>query len=67
MRDIESVKTEKIKLELDKFLELIPDEHKMPNYVIAARCNSTLDSLTYLRDHVIYQDGGVPDSATELS
>ena len=33
LRDIESVKTEKFKVELDKFLELIPDEPKMPNYV----------------------------------
>ena len=32
LTDIESVKTEKFKLELDKFLELIPDEPKMPNY-----------------------------------
>ena len=31
--DIESVKTEKFKLELDKFLHLISDEPKMPNYV----------------------------------
>ena len=31
MKDIESVKTEKFKYELDKFLELIPDEPKMPN------------------------------------
>ena len=31
LKDIESVKTEKFKYELDKFLELIPDEPKMPN------------------------------------
>ena len=35
-RDIESVKTEKFKLELDEFLELIPDKPKMPNYVTTA-------------------------------
>ena len=29
LRDIESVKTEKFKFELDKFLELIPDKLKM--------------------------------------
>ena len=40
LRGIESVKTEKIKLELEKFLELIPDEPKMPNYVTAAGSNS---------------------------
>ena len=34
LRDIESVKTEKFKFEVDKFLELIPDEPKMPNYVV---------------------------------
>ena len=35
LRDIESVKTEKFKFELNKFLELIPDETKLPNYVTA--------------------------------
>ena len=30
LRDIESVKTEKFKFELDKFLALIPDEPKCP-------------------------------------
>ena len=35
LRDIESVKTEKFKFELDKFLELIPDEPKVPNNVTA--------------------------------
>ena len=39
LRDIESVKTEKFKLELDKFLELILDEPKMPNYVTASGSN----------------------------
>ena len=33
LRDNESVKTKKIKFELDKFLDLIPDKPKMPNYV----------------------------------
>ena len=33
LRDIESVKTEKLKFVLDKFLELIPDEPKIPNFV----------------------------------
>ena len=31
--DIENVKTEKFKLELDKFFDTIPDQSKMPNYV----------------------------------
>ena len=31
-RDIESVKTEKLKFELDRFLELITDEQKLTNY-----------------------------------
>ena len=65
MRHIESVKTEKFKLELDKFLELIPDEPKMPNYVTAAGSNSILDQLTNLRAQGIYHGGGVLDSATE--
>ena len=49
LRDIESVQTEKFKFELDKFLELIPYEPKMPNYVTAARSNSILEKLTHLR------------------
>ena len=67
LRDIESVKTEKFKFELDKFLELIPDQPKMPNYVTASRSNSILDQLTHLRAQGIYQIGGVPDSAMEQS
>ena len=67
LRDNESVKPEKFKLELDKFLELIPDEPKMPNYVIAAGSNSILDQLTHLRNQGIYQGGGVPDSTMEHS
>ena len=47
-RDIESVKKEKFKLISDKFLELIPDEPKMPNYVTVAGRNSILDQLTHL-------------------
>ena len=65
MRDIESVKTDEFKFELDKFLELILDEPKMPNYVTAARSNSILDQLSHLRAQGIYQGGGVPDSATQ--
>ena len=55
MRDIERVKTEKFKLELNKFLELIPDEPKIPNYVTAAGSNCILDQLTHLRAEGIYQ------------
>ena len=36
LRDIESAKTEKFKFELDKFLDTIPDQPKMPNYVTAS-------------------------------
>ena len=36
LRDLESVKTEKFKFELEKFQELIPDERKMSNYVTAS-------------------------------
>ena len=49
LRDIESVKTEKFKLELEKFQELIPDEPKIPNYVTASGSNGILDQLTHLR------------------
>ena len=34
LRVIESVKTEEFKFELDKFLDTIPDQLKIPNYVI---------------------------------
>ena len=67
LRDIECVKTEKVKLELHKFLELIPDEPKMANYVTAAGSKSILDQLTHLRAQGIYEGGGDPDSATEQS
>ena len=67
LRDIESVKTEKFKFELDKFLELIPDEPKMPNYVTSPGSNCILKQLTHLRAQGIYWTGGVPDSAMEQS
>ena len=67
LRDIESVKTEKFKFELDKFLKLIPDEPKMANYVTESGSNSILDQLTHLRVQGIYRSGGVPDSAKEQS
>ena len=65
LRGIESVKTEKFKLELDKFLKLIPDEPKMSNYVIAARSNSILDQLSHQRAQGIYNGGGFADSAAD--
>ena len=67
LRDIESVKTEKFKFQLDRFLELIPDQPKMSNYVTASGRNSILDQLTHLRAQGIYRSGGVPDSAMEVS
>ena len=67
VRDIESVKTEKFKFELEKFLDTIPDQLKMPNYVTASGSNSILDQLTHLRAQRIYHNGGVPDSAMEQS
>ena len=67
MRDIESVKIEKFKFELNKFLELIHDEPKLPNYVTASGSNCILYLLTHLRAQGIYQSGGVPDSAMEQS
>ena len=67
LRDIESVKTEKFKFVLDKFLELIPDQPKMPNYVTTSGSNSILDQFTHLRAQGIYQSGGVPNLAMELS
>ena len=54
LRDIESVKIEKFKFEFDKFLELIPAEPKIPNYVTASGSNSILDQLTHLRALGIY-------------
>ena len=67
LTDIESVKTEHIKFEIDKFLELIHDEPKMSNYVTASGSKGILDQLTHLRAQGIYQSGGVPDSAMEPS
>ena len=67
LRDIKSVKTEKFKFELEKFLALIPDESKLPNYVTASGSDSILDQLTHLRAQGIYRSGGVPDSAMEQS
>ena len=67
LRYIEGVKTEKFKFELDKFLELIHDEPKLPNYDTTSGSNSILDQLTHLRAQGIYRSGGVPDSAMEQS
>ena len=61
LRDIKSVKTEKFKFELEKFL----DEPTMPNYVIASGSNCIRDQLTHLRVQGIYRSGGVTDSAIE--
>ena len=47
LRDIESVKTEKLKFELDKFLEPINDQRNMPNYVTASGTNSILNQLAH--------------------
>ena len=55
LRDIASGKTEKFKFELDKFLNLIPDGPKMPNYVTALRSNSILYHPTHLRAQGICQ------------
>ena len=49
------------------FLELIPDEPKMANYVTASGSISILDQLTHLRAQGVYHNGGVPDSAMELA
>ena len=67
LRDTESVKAGKFKFEVDKFLDLIPDEPKILNYVTASGSNSILDQLTHLRAQGIYQSGGVPDSAMKQS
>ena len=67
LRDIESVKTENFKFELDKFLDTIPDQPKMPNSVTASRSNGILDQLTHPKAQGIYHSGGVPDSAMEQS
>ena len=55
LRYMRSVKTNKIKFEHDKFLELIPDEPKIHiNYATALRSNSILDHLSHGRAQVIY-------------
>ena len=65
LRDIESVKTEKFKYELDKFLKLVPDEPKMTNYDPAARSNSMIDQPSHLRAQGIYQGGEIRASIVE--
>ena len=67
LRDIGSVKTEKFKFELHKFLQLIPDEPKLPNYVTASGSYIILDQLIHLRPQGIYRSGGVPNTAMEQS
>ena len=67
LRDIESVKTEKFKFELDKFFNTISDQPKMPNDVTASGSNSILNQLTHLRAQGICHNGGVPDSAMKQS
>ena len=54
LRDVDSVETKKIIFELDKCLELIPDQPKIPNYVAASLSNSILHQLTHLRAQGIY-------------
>ena len=61
LRDIENVKTEKIKIQLDKFQGLVLDEPKIPKYVTAARSNSILDQLSNCKAQGIYNSGGVSD------
>ena len=63
LKDIEIVKTEKFKFELDEFLELISSKPKIPNYVSAAKSNIILGQLSHHRAQRIYQGGEVPDSA----
>ena len=65
LRDTESVKTEKFKFELDKFLELIPDYPRMPNYATAVRTNSILDQISHRRAQGIYNSSEVSDSVAE--
>ena len=60
-----SIKTEKLKFKLNKFLQLIPDKSKMPNYVTAPTSNSILDQLSRHRAQEIYNGGGVFDLAAE--
>ena len=63
---IESVKTAEFKFKLEKFLELIPDEPKIPNYVTTARSNSFLDQLSHFRAQGIYKSGhGIHDSVID--
>ena len=58
-----SVKTEKLKFQLDKFLELISDQPKLPNYVTTARINIIIiDRLSHRRAPGIYDGDEVSDS-----
>ena len=61
LRDIENVINKKFILELEKFIEFIRDEPKIPNYVTAAGSNSIIDQLTRLG---LKQFSKVVESAT---
>ena len=58
----ENEETLKFKFELNRFLELIPDEPNIPSYVNALRSNSILDQLSHRWAQGIYYDGSVSDS-----
>ena len=42
LRDVRSVETKNFKFELDKFLEMVPDDPKMENYATTAISNRIL-------------------------
>ena len=67
LRDIESVKTENFKFELDKFPGPNPDEPKMRTYVTPSASNSMLDQLNLRAQLEFKQSGGFPGSTTEQS
>ena len=50
--------SEILKFEPSKFIEFIPDEIKIPNYVSVVRSNSILDQLSHRLDQGIYNGCG---------
>ena len=64
LRDMISVKIKKFKLKVEKFIEFIPDDPKIPNHANAARNNSILDHLSHRRAHGICNGGGVSAGLT---
>ena len=62
-----SVKTQNVKFEHQKFLQVIPDDPWMPIHVTATRSNSILGQLAHMKSQGIYNCDGIFDLAADLA